>query len=186
MQANINNQSSITMQAMNESSNAIWIMWEWIWIAARAAAPSRIAASTVPAAAPFENYVVAWWWRPRPCHLLGLSRWCVGVLWPLWPELAKRTRATLLTARMPTKYRKHAMKFSIYSLWFISRSPSKALEDKRMSPDEAWQGKKSHLAGVHILGSKNTSFIRKSLRDNIFSPNGQSLTFVGTSDNHKG
>ena len=97
--------------------------------------------------------------------------------------LVERTRAMLLTARMPTKYWKHAME---YALWLINRSPSKALEDKRMSPYEAWHGKKANLAGVHTFGCKVNGFIPKALRDNKFSPSGQPLVFLGMSDNHKG
>jgi len=97
--------------------------------------------------------------------------------------LVERTRAMLLTARMTTKYWKHAME---YALWLINRSPSKALEDKMMTPYEAWHGKKANLAGIHIFGCKVNGFIPKALRENKFSPSAKSLLFLGMSDNHKG
>ena len=82
----------------------------------------------------------------------------------------------LLTAHMPTKYLKHAME---YAQWLINCSPSKALEDKKMSPYEAWHGKKASLANVHILGCNVNCFILKLLRGNKFSPSGQPLVFLG-------
>ena len=94
-------------------------------------------------------------------------------------SLVKRTRAMLLTARMPTDYWKHAME---HALWLINCSPSKALEDTKMSPHETWHGKKANLAGVHMFGCK----VPKILQDYKFSQSGQPFAFVGISDNHKG
>ena len=73
-----------------------------------------------------------------------------------------------------------------YVLWLLNRSPSKALEDKKMTPYEAWHGKKANLAGIHIFGCKVNGFIPKALRDNKFSPSAKPLVFLGMSDNHKG
>ena len=96
--------------------------------------------------------------------------------------LEEKTRTMLITAQLPVSYWEYAMK---YATWLINRSASKSLLAEKMTPYEAWTGRKANLGGVHTFGCMAVCLIPKVKRDHKLSPTGEWLLYLGMSEDHK-
>ena len=96
--------------------------------------------------------------------------------------LEEKTRTMLITAQLPVSYWEFAMK---YATWLINRSATSRLLDEKLTPYEAWTGRKANLGGVHTFGCMAVCLVPKLKRDHKLSPTGEWLLFLGMSEDHK-
>ena len=105
-----------------------------------------------------------------------------GVAERLNQTLEERVRTMLITAQLPVSYWEYAIK---YATWLINRSVSSSLLEEKLTPYEAWTGRKANLGGVHTFGCMAVCLIPKSKRDHKLAPTGEWLLFLGMSEDHK-
>ena len=105
-----------------------------------------------------------------------------GVAERLNRTLEDKTRTMLITAKLPVGYWEYAMK---YATWLINRSASSSLLNQKLTPYEAWTGKKASVAGVHTFGCMAVCYVPKIKRDHKLSPTGEWLLYLGMSEDHK-
>ena len=88
----------------------------------------------------------------------------------------------LITTQLPVSYWEYAMK---YATWIIHRSATCRLLGDKLTPYEAWTGRKANLAGVHTFRCMAVCLIPKVKRDHKLSLTGEWLLFLGMSKDHK-
>ena len=64
----------------------------------------------------------------------------------------------LITAQLPVSYWEYAMK---YATWIINRLAASRLLKDKLTPYEAWTGRKANLAGVHTFGCMAVCLVPK-------------------------
>ena len=96
--------------------------------------------------------------------------------------LEEKTRTMLITAQLPVSYWEYAMK---YATWIIDRSATSRQLNDKLTPYEAWIGRKANLAGAHTFGCMAVRLIAKIKRDHKLSPIKEWLLFLSMSEDHK-
>ena len=94
--------------------------------------------------------------------------------------LEEKTMTMPITAQLPVSYWEYAMK---YATWLINRSTSSSLLAEKLTPYEAWTGRKANLGGVHTFGCMAVCLIPKIKRDHKLVR--EWLLFLGMSEDHK-
>ena len=96
--------------------------------------------------------------------------------------LEDRVRTMLITAQLPVSVWEYAIK---YATWLINRSATSTLLEERLTPYEAWTGRKANRGSVHTFGCMAVCLVPKLKRDHKLSPTGEWLLFLGMSEDHK-
>ena len=87
-----------------------------------------------------------------------------------------------VTVELPVGYWEYALK---YATWLINRAPSSTLLTEKLTPYEAWTGRKANFGGVHTLGCMAVCLIPKIKRDHKLAPSREWLLYLGMSEDHK-
>ena len=88
----------------------------------------------------------------------------------------------LIIAQLPVSYWEFAMK---HATWLINRSATSRLLGEKLTPYEAWIGRKANLGGVHTFVCMGVCLVRKLKRDHKLSPTGEWLLLLWMSEDYK-